>query len=296
MGNPLTMQLIDSKADVDGFVSKLRRARACVLLLDYDGTLAPFRIERDRAFPYPGVQEVLRQITELRGTRLVILTGRPAKEVTPLLGLEHQPEIWGSHGWERLLPDGKHQVMQPHEWARQALDLAYDMLLALACRGVWALGRRVECKLAGLALHWRGCPPAVTAEIRASVTEVWGGLARYTGLELCPFEEGLELRVPGRSKADAVETIIEETGEDAAVAYLGDDLADEDAFRALKGRGLSALVRSEARPSAADLWIRPSNELLQFLWLWEDLRDDTQQSIDACTTNGDIFRSYFGIR
>lgn len=265
------MQLIDSTADVDGFFTKLSRAGECALLLDYDGTLAPFRIERDRAFPYPGVQEVLRQITALRNTRLVIVTGRPAKEVTPLLGLEHRPEIWGGHGWERLLPDGSHQVMQPLEWARQALDLAYDRLLALACSGLRRilLGRRVERKLASLALHWRGCPPAVTAEIRDSVTKEWGALARYTGLELCPFEEGMELRVPGRTKADAVETIIEETGQDAAVAYLGDDLTDEDAFRALKGKGLSALVRSEARPSAADLWIRPSNELLQFLWLWE---------------------------
>lgn len=248
MANRLTMQLIDSKADVDGFFTKLSRVGECALLLDYDGTLAPFRIERDRAFPYPGVQEVLRQIAALENTRLVIVTGRPAKEVTPLLGLEHQREIWGSHGWERLLPGGRHQVMQPPEWARQALDLAYDRLLALACsrsRGILALDRRVEWKLASLALHWRGCPPAVTAEIRDTVTEEWGGLARYTGLELCPFEEGMELRVPGRTKADAVETIIEETGQDAGVAYLGDDLSDEDdAFRALKGKGperLSAL-------------------------------------------------------
>ncbi|MGH8579916.1 MAG: trehalose-phosphatase [Gammaproteobacteria bacterium] len=269
------MQLIDSKADVDGFFTKLSLTGECVLLLDYDGTLAPFQIERDRAFPYPGVQEVLRQISVLPNTRLVIVTGRPANEVTPLLGLEHQPEIWGSHGWERLLPNGSHQVMQPHEWAQQDLDLAYGRLLALACsrlRGILAIGRHVERKLASLALHWRGCPPAVTAEIRDSVAEEWRGLAQYTGLKLCPFEEGVELCVPGRTKADAVETIIEETGEDAAVAYLGDDLTDEDAFQSLKGKGLSALVRSEARPSAADLWIRPSNELLQFLWLWEDLR------------------------
>ena len=269
------MRLISSKADVYGFCPNLNQASGCALVLDYDGTLAPFRIERDRAFPYPGVQGVLRQIAALGNTRLVIVTGRPAKEVIPLLGLEHQPEIWGSDGWERLLPNGSHQVMQLHERARQAIDLAYVRLEALACgrlRGILAVGRHVERKLASLALHWRGCPPAVTAEIRDSVTKEWAGLVRYTGLELCAFEEGLELRVPGRTKADVVETIIEETGGDAAVAYLGDDLSDEDAFRTLKGKGLSVLVRSEARPSAADLWIRPSNELLRFLWLWEDLR------------------------
>ncbi|MGH6636592.1 MAG: hypothetical protein ACRED0_10855 [Gammaproteobacteria bacterium] len=76
MANRLTMQLIDSKADVDGFFTKLSRVGECALLLDYDGTLAPFRIERDRAFPFPGVQEVLRQIAALENTRLVIVTGR----------------------------------------------------------------------------------------------------------------------------------------------------------------------------------------------------------------------------
>lgn len=265
------MQLIDSKANVYGFFTKLRQASESALLLDYDGTLAPFQIERERAFPYPGVREVLKKITALCNTRLVIVTGRPAKEITPLLGLEQQPEIWGSHGWERLLPNGSYQVVQPHEWARQNLDLAYGRVLALACsklRGLLQAGRHIERKLASLALHWRGCPPAVTKEIRDSVANEWGGLAQYTGLTLYNFDEGVELCIPGRTKANAVKTIIEEIGEYAAVAYLGDDLTDEDAFRALKGKGLSGLVRSEVRPSAADLWIKPPNELLKLLWLW----------------------------
>jgi len=59
-----------------------------------------------------------------------------------------------------------------------------------------------------------------------------------------------------------------EEGADAAVAYLGDDLTDEDAFRALAGRGLRALVRAELRPSEADVWIRPPGELLAFLDRW----------------------------
>ena len=33
-----------------------------VLLLDYDGTLAPFQLERNKAFPYPGVREILERI------------------------------------------------------------------------------------------------------------------------------------------------------------------------------------------------------------------------------------------
>lgn len=267
------MQLLDSRADLDPFFTKLSQAREAVLLLDYDGTLAPFRIERDQAFPYPGVREVLSEIAALDNMRLVILTGRPAKEVRPLLGLGHL-EIWGCYGWERLWPDGSYQVVRPPEWALQSLDLAYGTLAALACRrlrGMLAIEQQVERKPMGLALHWRGCTPRVIAELRDKVGEEWVALARYTGLELCAFEGGMELRSPGHTKADAVESVIEEAGEEAAVACLGDDLSDEDAFEALKGKGLTALVRPEWRPTVADLWIRPPYGLLEFLWLWEDL-------------------------
>jgi trehalose 6-phosphate phosphatase len=266
------MQLIDPSADVDRFFSRVDRAGSSALLLDYDGTLAPFRTERDRAFPYPGAQEALREIAGLGNTRLVIISGRPAEEVSKLLRLEQRPEIWGNHGWERLLPNGSHRRIEPPEWAQQALDRG--VLLALSwgrLRGIGAFDRQVERKLASLALHWRGCASPLAAEIRYGVGQEWEALAQYSGLELRDFEQGMELRVPGRTKGDAVETIVQEMGKNAVLAYLGDDLTDEDAFRAMKGKGLSVLVRSELRPSAADLWIRPPRGLLQFLWLWEDL-------------------------
>ncbi|NIP26121.1 MAG: trehalose-phosphatase, partial [Phycisphaerae bacterium] len=75
----------------------------------------------------------------------------------------------------------------------------------------------------------------------------------------------LELRVPGRDKGDAVGTILAEMNQDAVTAYLGDDLTDEDAFKAIKGKGIGILVREELRSTAADVWIRPPEELLTFL-------------------------------
>jgi trehalose-6-phosphatase len=65
-------------------------------------------------------------------------------------------------------------------------------------------------------------------------------------------------------------TILGELGAGAVAAYLGDDLTDEDAFVAIKGRGLAALVRAEARPTAADIRLRPPDELLAFLRRWHE--------------------------
>lgn len=55
------------------------------------------------------------------------------------------------------------------------------------------------------------------------------------------------------------------------VAYLGDDQTDEDAFRALEKlgeHGLSVLVRTHVRETAADIWIKPPEQLIEFLENW----------------------------
>ena len=52
------------------FFSRLKRSEDKVLLLDYDGTLAPFTVDRDDARPYEGVIERLSAIQRLGGNRL----------------------------------------------------------------------------------------------------------------------------------------------------------------------------------------------------------------------------------
>jgi trehalose-6-phosphatase len=51
-------------------------------------------------------------------------------------------------------------------------------------------------------------------------------------------------------------------------AYLGDDYTDEDAFEAIKNRGVGILVRKEFRLTRADIWLEPPEELLFFLGNW----------------------------
>jgi trehalose-phosphatase len=130
------------------------------------------------------------------------------------------------------------------------------------------LSSRCEKKPGCLAIHWRGLDEGKVKEIKNLVESRWSTLAQAWQLNLLEFDGGLELRVPARNKGDAVETILEEMAQDAVGAYLGDDLTDEDAFKAIKGKGIGILVRDELRPTAADLWIRPPEELLTFLSGW----------------------------
>lgn len=122
-----------------------------------------------------------------------------------------------------------------------------------------------------LAIHWRGLPFQNKERLRERVMERWQWVrhARRGDLAWHEFDGGIELWVPGRNKGDVVNAILGEMPRDTAAAYLGDDLTDEDAFKAIGGRGLAVLVRPEYRPTAAHVWIRPPEELLKFLAQWQ---------------------------
>lgn len=255
---------LDRLAEFDRHVG---RADGFVVMLDYDGTLAPFSPDLRDVAPYAGVTECLDALLEAGGTRVVVVTGRFLKEAPPVLGTRRSPEIWGSHGRERQLPDGDYAVTGIDAVALRALTVA-DAWSPM----IEAAGGRSEAKPGSLAFHWRGADPGQVATIRRIVTEGFHRESLVGVLELHGFDGGLELRAPGRGKGDVVRTILAETPGDVPVAYLGDDFTDEDAFAALKGRGLGVLVRPEHRNTGADLWIRPPGELVGLLRRWADLR------------------------
>jgi trehalose 6-phosphate phosphatase len=274
------VNVLDLEVDLDAFWQGLRRANRRALLLDYDGTLAPFRVERGEAGPYPGVREALEAIAEDPQTRLVLVSGRRAHEAVSLLALHAPIEAWGAHGWERLMPDGRYEVGQVSEQARIALQRAEAWV------GVRGWAGRLERKPGALAFHVRGLPYDVAKDLERQVIRAWDVPAREFGLALVSFDGGVELRAAERDKGYAVETILREQGEGAA-AYLGDDQTDEAAFARIRGRGLSVLVRPDWRPTVAQAWLRPPVELIEFLRRWRMATMDVDWSAGAPSSSHD---------
>jgi trehalose-phosphatase len=248
----------------EAFWRQLRSATERVLMLDYDGTLAPFTVDRMQAVPYPGVAEVLAEIHGCSHTRIVLVSGRKLSELQELLRLDPAPEAWGSHGIEHYYPDGRYEAAQLNDAAAASLRRAE----------AWAreqgYGDRLECKTGCVVLHWRGADEHEIYTLRESAQQAWSGLAGGS-TELRDFDGGLELRLRGTDKGAAVRQALQGAASNACSAYLGDDLTDEDAFTALEGRGLTVLVRPELRKTRAQVWLRPPDELLQFLWRWQEV-------------------------
>ena len=244
------------------FLQSLARAPEAALLLDYDGTLAPFQTRREQAHPYPGVTSILQTIVDTGRTRLVVVSGRDVSEVLALLNVHPRPEVWGIHGLQRLKTDGNLEMPQLDDRTLEGLADAGRWL------GYQQIRHTAEFKAGSIAVHWRGLSEIGVEDIRSRALLGWTPIAAHNGLDLLPFDGGVEIRAPQADKGDAVRTFLGELDPKMPVAYLGDDATDEAAFKAMGNRGISVLVRPQWRETAARFWLRPPGELLDFLGLW----------------------------
>jgi trehalose 6-phosphate phosphatase len=247
------------------FFRAVAASERALLLLDYDGTLAGFRVDRFQSRPWAGVRELLTAMQAEGRTRLAVITGRPSEEIAPMLALPRAVEVWGLHGAERLYPNGRRVL----DAARGASHRKLNAVRAQLKKD--ALGGLYEDKANAAVLHWRGFPATKARAIEQRARALFEPLAKLEGLRLLNFDGGVELRA-GRDKGGAVEAILAEEKPKTPVAYLGDDLSDEAAFRAVnraRGARLSVLVRRKQRPSAAQIWLRPPAELRGFLQQWK---------------------------
>jgi trehalose-phosphatase len=256
------LQDVETTSAFTAFLQQISAAPESVLLLDYDGTLAPFHVDRSRAYPYHGVVSLLDGIMQCGRTRIVIISGRPVEELRALLTPISDLEMWGSHGLEHRLSDGSYSRVQVSEEDSAFLRAAEEWV------GAAGLLSHVEIKHGGIAIHWRGMAPAEARRIQALAQDAWAPLAKRSGLKLFQFEAGLELRVSHPDKGDAVRAILAALGANVPIAFLGDDLTDEDAFQVLRGRGLTILVRPDYRETIAEAWLKPPAELIEFLERW----------------------------
>jgi len=243
---------------------RLASARSRLLVLDYDGTLAPVRLERDRARPVPGVAVTLRSIAARPGNRVAVVSGRRVEELARLLFDRDPPDpipLIGEHGWERLVRGEVIPRPLPVPVARALEDCARSA----AARG-W--DARLERKRSAIMLHTRGLPDAEARALEAAAWELWTAWASGRGLRVERMDGGVEARPAGTDKGSVTLELLEEAGPETLAVYVGDDVTDEDAFVALRGRGFGLRVARLPRETAATGSFASCEELAAWLARW----------------------------
>lgn len=219
--------------DVDGLLSELApRLAGALIATDFDGTLAPLVPNPQDSRPVTGSIDALAALSG-RGARVAVITGRDARTVVRLGGLDAVPglTVAGLYGLESWSDGSFHSPDEPDEIA--ALRERLPGLIAHGDERIW-----IEDKRLSLVVHARRAddPDAALAEVRDAVQRE----ADRLGLEVHPGAQVLELRLPGYDKAGALARLAEGAG---AVLFLGDDIGDVPAFdeiRRLRASGVYA--------------------------------------------------------
>lgn len=241
-----------------------RAAPHRLLMLDYDGTLAPFHAIRSEAVPPPDTLRLLHRLARRGDTTVAIVSGRPAREVEALLG-PLDVTIVGEHGWERRDPGGARVEHHPPAAVARALARAAH---AAEARG-W--GSHLERKRASIVLHVRGLPEDEAGRMARECEAMWSGAARTPGLRLSPVHGGLELRAAARDKGTAARELIARCAPGTLAVYAGDDATDEDAFAVVRDTGIGIRVGADTRASLAGARLPGVPDVTAFLARWLEI-------------------------
>lgn len=251
---------IPSALDRIAEIAERARGRRLAVFLDYDGTLTPIMDRPEDAVMGESMRAAVARLASRR--MVAVVSGRDLPDVRVRVGLADLVYA-GSHGFEIAGPRGLQQVLPQAREAVPALDVAERTLLA-ATDGID--GALVERKRFTIAVHYR---LVREAEVPAVERAVDAALARHPALRKRHGRKVFELQPDGAwDKGAAVRWLLEALeldGPDVLPVYVGDDLTDEDAFRALAGRGIGVVVLDAPRATAAGYALRDPGEVRVFL-------------------------------
>ena len=229
------------------------------VFLDYDGTLTPIVARPDLALLSEEMRTVLRGL----GARcsVAIISGRDLADVRRLVGLDDLVYA-GSHGFDIAGPGGLHIQHEESAAFAAAVEHATQQLRPAL---VAIEGALVEPKRFAVAVHYRQVADDEVAKVEAVVDRVLNGVPE---LHKTHGKKVFELRPRfDWDKGKAVLWLLsalKQTGADILPFYIGDDLTDEDAFRALRDRGVTIFV-GQPEQTAAHYILDETNEVGAFL-------------------------------
>ena len=223
------------------------RAHETVVGLDFDGVLSPIVEDPTRAHIHEAAPQLLVDLSDVVRA-IAVVTGRPARQVLALGGLDEVGDAIGDHGKE-LFVFGQYGNERWSSTQRRVISPRPPHGLSTFERELPALLRRsgageafVEEKGLAVAVHTRRLADAGEAFER--LLGPMSELALSHGLIVEPGRNVIEVRSDGQHKGHAVRTLAKE--QDAGgFLFAGDDLGDVEAFEAvaeLREEGLATLL------------------------------------------------------
>ncbi|MRR09944.1 trehalose-phosphatase [bacterium] len=233
-----------------------------LLMLDYDGTLAPIVRDPARALMGREMAATLARLAKRSDVVMAVISGRSLADLKRRVRLDniyyagcHGVEMEGP-GWSYL-----HPRMAAVEVQVQKQEDRLRVMLAGVKRVI------IENKRYALTVHYRRVAPTYPRAIARIARKAGEPFRRWLTMEsgrmIFEFKPAVDW-----NKGKAVATLLRLCqSDDPYPIYIGDDATDEQAFESLRAKGLTILVDNDERPrrTAAVLRLRSQRQVRCFL-------------------------------
>ena len=246
---------------------RIQQAQNLFLFLDYDGTLTPIVSRPELALCPSEVKRHLKKLRNLPKVHLAIISGRSLEDLRQKVGVSGIFYV-GNHGLEIENSEGRHKKILSSVRTRELKRITRNLQNALK----EIHGILFEEKGPILSVHYRNVSQKFSVQISQVMEEElrqwrdrWKIASGKMVLEIQPKIDF--------NKGEAVREILKTLPSQGLLPiYLGDDQTDEDAFRVLKGQGISVFIGPGTLPSKADFFLRNPGEVQEFLFRCQEVR------------------------
>ena len=242
----------------DRIRSRLAEGSRLCCCLDFDGTLAPIVDDPDAATPTAANEAAVAALAADPAVTTAIVSGRALADVRQRI--DGPGTYAGNHGLE-LARNGTVAVHPVARKRAARIDAVCSTLESV-------LGSVPGCRIANKRLtgtvHVRSVPPAarpIVSRHTRAVVDRFGG----DDLEISSGKRILEIGPSIQwGKGNAVELIAADMPPGTVPIYVGDDVTDESAFRAVEPEGIGIRVGGDD-PSAASCRLSSPSEVADLL-------------------------------
>ena len=237
-----------------------------MLFLDYDGTLTPIAPTPDQAILSNTTRTLLEKLSKISQYKLTIISGRALSDIKSLVPLKNINYV-GNHGFEiegsGIKFDGLIST-RFHQTFGRLKEAMKEKLCALD--GVF-----IEDKGLTFSLHYRLLPEEEISSFRKNFKKIVEPYLSRKEIRVDSGKKVFEIKPPiDWDKGKAVLWLLKKqqflAGKDTEIlpVAIGDDLTDEDAFWALKNKGITICV-GECKESHAQYSLQDSDEVNKLL-------------------------------
>jgi len=239
--------------------------KSLLLLLDYDGTLTPIRESAFLANLSKENKDLLSRFSKNPGCSLAIISGRSLEDIKGMVGLKGIIYA-GNHGLQIEGPKIKFESQVSPRLKLAMRNIAQDLRKRLSD----IKGALIEDKGLTLSVHYRLVRKKDMPLLDKITSEVINPYRVRNKIKINSGKKVYEIKPPFKwDKGKVVLYLLARqqfASKDKKVLpiYIGDDVTDEDAFRAIKNKGLTVFV-GKPKKSYAQYYLRNHNGVQSFL-------------------------------